>query len=149
MKRWLMIVVIAMTVAVLGVVVLAATTKPPKLPEGAISLALRTYPAGWQAPWLPRTCPLGLLPPVKMVHEGQTVVFDRLDGGERVPVVFPTGFQAWSVAGKAQLVTPEGDVLAREGDVLVGLIGSAADNGDLNVCFTSPAKYQVVVRRGS
>ena len=138
-----------MIVAVLGIVVLAATMKPPQLPEGATTLALRTYPTSWQAPWLPRTCPLALVPPVKMVHEGQTVVFDGLDGGGRVPVVFPAGFQAWSVAGKAQLVTPEGYVLAREGDVLVGLSGSAADNGDLNVCFTSPGEYQDVVRRGS
>lgn len=95
-----------------------------------------------------RTCPLGLLPPVKMVHEGQAVVFDGLDGGVRVPVVFPMGFQAWSVAGRALLVTPEGYVLAREGDVLVRLGGSAADNGDLIVCFTSPKEYQDVVRRG-
>lgn len=89
-----------------------------------------------------------LLPPVKMVHEGQTVVFDGVDGSGRVPVVFPTGFQAWSVAGSALLVTPEGYVLAREGDVLVRLGGSAAEDGDLNVCFTSPEEYQEVVRRG-
>jgi hypothetical protein len=39
-------------------------------------------------------------------------------------------------------------VLAREGDVLDRLGGSAAANGDLNVCFTSPKEYQEVVRHG-
>jgi len=84
-----------------------------------------------------------------MVHAGQGVVFDALDApGVRVPVVFPPGFQAWAVGGIAVLVTPEGYVLAREGDVLVRLAGSAADNGDLNVCFTNPKEYQEVLQRG-
>jgi hypothetical protein len=148
-KRGLIIVALAVPVILLGITFLTAPTNPPQPPADAISLALRTYPTGWQVPFLPRSCPLGLLPPVKLVREGDALVFDGLDGaGVRVPVVFPMGFQAWAIDGTAQLVAPEGIVLAREGDVLDRLGGSAAANGELNVCFTSPKEYQEVVRHG-
>jgi hypothetical protein len=147
-KRGLIIAALAVPVVLLGITFLT-TPNPPQPPADATSLALRTYQTGWQAPFLPRSCPLGLLPPVKLVLDGDALVFEGLDGaGARVPVVFPMGFQAWSVDGTAQLVAPEGIVLAREGDVLDRLGGTAAANGDLNVCFTSPKEYQEVVRHG-
>jgi hypothetical protein len=75
------------------------------------------------------------------------LVFKSAQDGQLVPVVFPSGFAGWLVDGRAALVAPEGIIVAREGDVLSGLAGSAADNGDLNVCFTSPDEYSTVVDR--
>jgi hypothetical protein len=75
------------------------------------------------------------------------LVFESVEDGQRVPVAFPSGFAGRLVSGKAELVAPEGIVLAREGDVLSRLSGSSADNGDFNVCFTGPGEYPGVVDR--
>ena len=80
-----------------------------------------------------------------MSRSDNTLVFDSVETGERLPVVFPSGFSGRLVDGRGELVAPEGVVIAREGDVLSGLGGSAADNGDLHVCFASPDEYPDVV----
>jgi hypothetical protein len=73
--------------------------------------------------------------------------FEVAASGEPTQLVFPYGYAAWRVDGVAQLVSPSGAVLAQEGDVVDGLMGSAADNGDFVLCFDPATK--LVVTPGS
>lgn len=117
----------------------------PRNPEGATRLALRTQPPTRRLPFVPHVCPLAGLLPVRLVRDGPSLAFDLVDDGQRVPIVFPYGFAGRLVSGRAELVTPEGVVLAQEGGVLSGLGGSSADNGDFVVCFSSPDEYAGVL----
>ena len=62
-------------------------------------------------------------------------MFTRVDVAERASIVWPSGFSARFLHGRADLVSPDGSVLAREGDVISNLAGGAADNGDILVCI--------------
>lgn len=138
--------VAAVLLLVAGIVIWrGADTSPAPLPEGATPLALRTQPPSWRLPLLPRACGLALLRPVRLVRDGEFLAFELINDRQQVPVVFPYGFTGWLVSGKAELVAPEGIVLAHEGDVLFRLGGSSADNGDFVVCFTSPDEYKQVL----
>lgn len=138
-------------VAVLIVVAigfLGRPADPVPQPEGVTPLVLRTWPPRWQWPGPLRACPLASFVGTRVVTAGRAMEFRLVDTGESAALVFPPGFQAWLVGDTAELITPEGLVLAREGDVLVNLAGSAADNGDFNVCFSSPDEYSRVMVRG-
>lgn len=141
---------VALAMAAFGatlVLVRVPDPPPPSPPPGAVRLALRTLPLGTQPIiGLPRACPVGLVPPVRFVTARNSVLFRSVDDGRVVPVVFPAGFTAWRVGGVAVVVAPEGIVVARENDVLSGLAGAAADNGELNVCFTGPDEYPDIVQ---
>ena len=50
-------------------------------------------------------------------------------GGEPLNVGFPHGWQAWRVDGRAELVSRDGDVVGREGDVLRHLNARQHDLG--------------------
>ena len=63
------------------------------------------------------------MPPVRLVLDGETLVFEAVEREKRLPVVFPSGFVGWVVDGEGVLVAPEGIILAREGDVLSRLAG--------------------------
>jgi len=52
-----------------------------------------------------------------------------------VTLVWPNGFSARLLHGRAELVPPNGSVLAREGAVISNLVSAAADNGDILICF--------------
>ena len=145
-RRRSVIALIALAIGVVGVVIAALTTALPRAPDDATLLTLRTYPTRLELPWAPRSCALGGSRLVKVVQDDGALVFDYVDSGVRAPVVFPSNFQAWSIGGSAVLVSPEGYVLAREGEVLDGLGGSYRQNGDFYVCFTSPTEYDQVVR---
>lgn len=68
------------------------------------------------------------------------MVFTRVDIGERVSVVWPSGYSARLLNGRAELVAPDGSVLARERDVISNLGGGSADNGDILLCFDFATK---------
>lgn len=122
---------------------------PPSPPPGAVSLVLRTLPLRTRPViGLPRACPVALVPSVRFATEGNSVLFKAIDDERVLPVVFPAGFTAWRVDGVAVIVAPEGIVVARENDVLSGLAGASANNGDLNVCFTGPDEYPDIVETG-
>jgi hypothetical protein len=112
------------------------------LPANATPLALRTQP--WTL-WSPAglSCPLATVTPVRMERDGEFVVFADEASGNRMPVVWPNGFSARLVGGRAELVPPNGSVLARDGDVISNLASAAADNGDILVCLDFASRPRV------
>lgn len=83
---------------------------------------------------------MALVSPIRVERDGGAMVFTRVDIGERRSVVWPSGFSARLMDGRAELVYPDGSVLAGEGDVISNLAGAAADNGDTLVCFDPGTK---------
>ena len=79
--------------------------------------------------------------PIRVERDGGAMVFTRVDIGERLSVVWPSGYSARLLNGRAELVAPDGSVLARERDVISNLGGGgSADNGDILLCFDSATK---------
>jgi hypothetical protein len=102
-------------------------------------LVLRTQPPPGFS--LDHSCALALLRPVVVKRDGGALVFVSQEDAAPVSLVWPAGFSARLLAGRAELVTPFGNVYARDGDVLAALGGGDVDNGDFNICFTSPDEY--------
>lgn len=135
---------VAVLLGLIGVASVAlAPPRPAALPEGAAPLALRT-----QTPrlWPPRGfgCPMALAPELRVWREADEMVFLRVSDAQRVVVVWPPGFSARLMRGRAELVMPDGGVLAREGDILTNLAGEAADNGDILVCVDTASRPEVI-----
>jgi hypothetical protein len=86
---------------------------------------------------------LAAVTPIRMERDGGFVVFADETSGNRLPVVWPNGFSARLVDGRAELVPPNGSVLAREGAVISNLASAAADNGDLLVCLDFASRPRV------
>jgi hypothetical protein len=59
------------------------------------------------------------------------VVFETLTGG-RIAFVWPHGFSAWLLNGRAEIVAPDGSVLAREGDEIPPGTLAGASSGTLS-----------------
>ena len=68
------------------------------------------------------------------------MVFADETSGHRLPIVWPNGYSARLLNGRAELVSPNAAVLARDGDVISDLAGAAADNGDLLICMDFASK---------
>jgi hypothetical protein len=131
-------------VAVVGgaAVWLLGPSRPALLPANAEPLALRTQP--WRA-WPPTGfgCGMAALTPIRVERDGTSMVFADEASGNRLQVVWPNGYSAWLMNDRAELVPPNGVVLAREGDVISNLSGNAADNGDILICFDLASKPMV------
>lgn len=133
---------IVVSLAIACVLGACAPTSPAPLPSGATSLILRTQsPPGFS---LDHSCPVALVRPVVAKLDSVALVFVSQESGAPVGLVWPAGFSARLLAGRAELVTPFGNVYARDGDVLAKLGGGTVDNGDVNICFTSPDEYKQV-----
>ena len=103
-----------------------------RLPNGATVLELHTEPPGPTAPPL-TGCPL-LNYDGSVSVQGSEVVLGRGD------VVWPRGFSARLLNGQAELVAPDGTVIARAGDHLEGqLLGGYEDDGLYHVCSVTAA----------
>jgi hypothetical protein len=66
------------------------------------------------------------------------VVFDYLSGG-RVDLVWPRGFSAWLLDGRAEIVAPDGSVVLSEGDVFSDIIGGVPNICEVNGVYYPPA----------
>lgn len=129
-------------VFVLACAVLAGcvSTRPWPLPSGATLLELKTQPPPQWA-LIRGGCNVALILPMVIERRGGEMIFVEKDTNQQRPLSWPSGFSARVVDGTAELVTPDGGVLGREGDVLSTLKGGVGDNGDLLVCFGSPDEY--------
>jgi hypothetical protein len=66
---------------------------------------------------------------LRVERAGSGLVFRSTRTGDPVSVVWPFGFSARVVDGRAELMAPDGTVAAREGDVLTGVYGLTSGNG--------------------
>jgi hypothetical protein len=120
-------------------VLLLGPSRPALLPANAEPLLLRTQP--WRL-WPPAGfgCGMAALTPIRVERDGGSMVFADETSGNRLQVVWPNGYSARLMNGRAELIPPDGSVLAREGDVISNVSAGAADNGDLPICLDFASK---------
>ena len=131
-------------IAATGIVVLALVglrVAPlfigPGLPAGAERLHITTA-----APNLMMGCAAALLSPVRVSTDGQALLLASVETGETVRVVWPAGFGAWRIDGRAVVADPWGSVVGREGDVLDSLGGGEGLDQAFQIC-----PYGIVTER--
>lgn len=125
--------VIAVVVALLavGLARLSPMWPGPSLPAGATTLALATEPAHL----LPTmACPTALLAPARIAVTADALVLVPEAGGAPIKVVWPTGWAAWRLGGRAELVSRDGAVVGREGEVVSGFGGGLGTDDAFHVC---------------
>jgi hypothetical protein len=122
--------------AATGLFVLAAVTiwalpmfTGPTLPAGATRLHIAT-----ERPGLTFGCAAALLSPVRVEAAGDDLAVVYVESGKRADVVWPAGFAAWRVDGRAVLADAWGRVVGRDGDVLDSLGGGLGLGDDFHVC---------------
>jgi hypothetical protein len=124
----LAIVVLLMAAALLR---LSPMWPGPSLPEGATPLVLATE----RAHLVPTMgCPTALLLPARVTVADNALVLVPEAGGEPIKVVWPTGWTAWRRAGRAELVSRDGTLIGREGDIVQGFGGGAGPDEAFHVC---------------
>jgi hypothetical protein len=122
--------VLVSVLVVAGLLRIASRPPSPVLPSGAIPLALATDPESL----LPtRACPAMVMDPARIGVLDDAVVLLAVPSGERMKVVWPAGWAAWRLDGQAQLVSRDGTIVGREGEVLDGLAGHTWDDA-FHVC---------------
>ena len=101
----------------------------PALPAGATRLHIAT-----ERPNATAGCPAALLVPARVTTAGDDLVLVAVDTGETVPVVWPAGFTAWRMEGRAVVADPWGSVVGREGAVLDSLGGGFGPDDVFRIC---------------
>jgi hypothetical protein len=105
----------------------------PALPLHATRLHIETEPLHL-VPAL--ACPTALLGPVRVTTADDDLVVVSLDSGKPVRVIWPSGWAAWRLAGRAELVDRWGGIVGREGDVIPARFGGGWDGDDVfHVCM--------------
>lgn len=106
------------------------------LPPGATPLTIQTEPAPRQG------CPDAGLAPVRVTRSASELIFILVMNGSPRNIVWAYGFSARVVDGQAQLVAPDGTVVAREGDVISDAGGGLGLTGDaFHVCQIGSTMY--------
>ena len=65
-------------------------------------------------------CPTAMLLPARVAVAGNALVLVPEAGGDPIKVVWPAGWVAWPLAGRRELVSRDGTVIGREGDIVQG-----------------------------
>ncbi len=130
-RRTLVGLAVVLLLLAVGLFRLSPMWPGPPLPQGATPLALATEPAHLMPAM---GCPLALLAPARVAVAGDELVLVPESGGEPIKVVWPTGWVAWRLAGRAELVSHDGTVIGREGDIVEDYGGGVGDDGVFHVC---------------
>ncbi len=104
----------------------------PGLPPGATRLHIETA-----SPALVPTvaCRTALLAPARVATAGDDLILVSPATNNPIKVVWPSGWAAWRLDGKAQLVTRDGAIVGREGDVIEGFGGGVDEDDAFHVCI--------------
>jgi hypothetical protein len=105
----------------------------PALPAGATRLHIVTQAAHLIPAF---ACPAALLAPARVATRGDDLVLLDRDTNEPIAVVWPSGWAAWRLDGRAELVTREGVVVGREGELSEGFGGGMGLDDAFHVCIT-------------
>jgi hypothetical protein len=104
----------------------------PALPAGATRLHIVTQ----EAHLIPAFgCPAALLAPARVATLGDDLVLLAPDMNEPIDVVWPSGWAAWRLGGRAELVTREGAVVGREGELSEEFGGGTGVDDAFHVCI--------------
>ena len=123
------IIVVALVILVAVVWRLAPIWTGPSLPDGATRLHIAT-----QSPGLSFGCAAAALTPVRVEADHDDLLLVSVESGEPIQVVWPSGFGAWRIDGRAVVADPWGTVIGREGDVLDSLGGGDGGDGAFGIC---------------
>jgi hypothetical protein len=74
--------------------------------------------------------------PARIAVDGDALVLLSEPGAEPVKVVWPAGWAAWRVNGRAELVSRNGRLIGREGDLAPSFGGGIAEDDAFHVCDT-------------
>ncbi len=122
---------VLLLLVVVGLARLSPMWPGPSLPAGATPLTLATEP-GHLLPTM--ACPTALLTPARVAVAGDALVLVPEGGGDPIKVVWPTGWAAWRLDGRADLVSRDGTVVGRDGDVISGFGGGVGTDDAFHVC---------------
>jgi hypothetical protein len=104
----------------------------PGLPPHATRLHLLTEPLHLM---LALGCPTAALGPVRVATAGEDLVVVSPESGTPVRVVWPAGWAAWRLAGRAEMVDRWGGIVGREGDILARRFGGGEQSdGTFHIC---------------
>ena len=69
-----------------------------------------------------------------------TVVLNELTYDTPMTLVWPRGFSAFVVGGRLEIVTPEGSIVGRDGDIVDSLGGGGGSICDVDSVLYPPAR---------
>ena len=130
-RRDIVIAFVAVGAIVLAVVALRVVPvfTGPALPAGATRLHILM-----ERPNLSFGCAVALLAPVRVATSGVELVLISVGSGDTARVVWPSGFAAWRVGGRAVIADPWGTVIGWDGTVLEHLGGGVGTDDAFHIC---------------